>query len=136
MNYLLDTNVISELRKQNAHASVVAWANAIHPQALFLSVVSVLEIERGILLVQRRDGHQAAVLRRWFERQILATFRGRIVGVDVAVARRAASLHIPDPAPERDSLIAATALVHGMALVTRNVQDFATTGASLVDPWA
>lgn len=135
MNVLLDTNVISELRKKNADQTTVAWVNTLTPSELFISVVSILHIERSILLVQRRDETQLSALRRWFEDKILGGYRGRVLPVDVEVARRAAALHVPDPGPERDALIAATALVHGLRLATRNVRDFRSTGVSLVNPW-
>jgi hypothetical protein len=102
---------------------------------LYLSVVSVQELEVGILLVERRDAAQGAILRTWLDDYVLPAFAGRILPVDVEVARRSAGLHVPDPKPVRDSLIAATALVHGMTVVTRNVDDFAPSGVLLLNPW-
>lgn len=137
--FLLDTNVVSELRKAGtgrAHPAVVAWAEGADPAALFLSVVVVLEIERGVLTTERRDPAQGAVLRAWLERQVLPAFEERILPVDAAVARRCAALHVPDPRSDRDALIAATALVHGLTVVTRNVADFSATGVRLLDPFA
>lgn len=137
--FLLDTNVVSELRKAGtgrAHPSVVAWAQDVDPAALFLPVIAVLEIERGVLMAERRDPAQGAVLRAWLEGRVLPTFEGRILPVDAAVARRCAGLHVPDPQSDRDALIAATALVHGMTVVTRNVADFTATGVRLLDPFA
>lgn len=139
MSYLLDTNVVSELRKPRHRAApaVVSWASAVLPSELHLSVVTVLEVERGIAVVERRDPAQGALLRRWLERSLLVAFDGRVLPVDTAVARRAATLHVPDPRPERDALIAATALVHGLTIVTRTVRDFSPMGLSdLLDPWA
>lgn len=134
--FLLDTNVVSELRKaQIADANVVAWAESQSTSSLFLSVISVLEIETGILLLERRDAAQAAVLRTWLDGHVLPAFSDRILPVDTAVARRCASLHVPDPCSDRDALIAATALVHGMTLATRNVDDFKPTGVEVLDPW-
>ena len=136
--FVLDTNVVSELRKANtgkANANVVAWANSVLPASLFLSVISILELEMGILLIERRDQEQAKMLRNWLENQVLPTFEERILVVDTAVARQCARLHVPDPCSERDALIAATALVHGMTVVTRNVDDFKPTGIAILNPW-
>lgn len=137
--YLLDTNVISELRKANtgkADPQVVAWASGVSPASLFVSVISVLELETGILLVERRDAVQGNMLRQWLETQVLPTFAERVLAVDTAVARQCARLHVPDPRSDRDALIAATAMVHGMTVVTRNVADFELTGCALLNPWA
>lgn len=136
--FVLDTNVVSELRKANtgkANANVVAWANSVLPASLFLSVISILELEMGILLIERRDQEQGKMLRNWLENQVLPTFEERILAVDTAVARQCARLHVPDPCSERDALIAATALVHGMTVVTRNVDDFKPTGIAVLNPW-
>lgn len=136
--FVLDTNVVSELRKANtgkADANVVAWANSVLPASLFLSVISILELEMGILLIERRDQEQGKMLRNWLENQVLPTFEERILVVDTAVARQCARLHVPDPCSERDALIAATALVHGMTVVTRNVDDFKPTGIAILNPW-
>ena len=136
--YLLDTNVVSELRKAKAGRSdrrVAAWAADVPAATLFLSVVSVQEIEIGVLLVERRDARQGALLRRWLEEHVLPAFLDRILPVDMAVVRRSASLHVPDPRPVRDGLIAATALVHGLTVVTRNVTDFEPMGVRVLDPW-
>ena len=136
--FVLDTNVVSELRKANtgkADANVVAWANSVLPASLFLSAISILELEMGILLIERRDQAQAKMLRNWLENQVLPTFEERILVVDTAVARQCARLHVPDPCSERDALIAATALVHGMTVVTRNVDDFKPTGIAILNPW-
>lgn len=137
--HLLDTNVVSELRKVRAGKAdphVAAWARAVPTAGLYLSVVVVHELELGTLLIERRDPAQGALLRAWLDEHVLSSFVGRIVPVDDVVARRSAALHVPDPRPYRDSLIAATALVHGMTLVTRNVSDFAPMGVTMFDPWA
>jgi hypothetical protein len=135
--YLLDTNVVSELRRgKRADPRVRAWAAASPEAPMFLSVVTVFEIERGILLVERRDADQARHLRRWFEARVLPEFGDRILPVDVPVARRCAALHVPDPRHERDALIAATALVHRMTLVTRDTGDFEGSEVELLNPWA
>ena len=136
--YLLDTNVVSELRKVHtgkANPQVVAWASSVAPASLFLSAISVLELETGILLVERRDKKQGKALRDWLETQVLPAFDGRILVVDTAVARQCARLHVPDPRSDRDALIAATALVHSMTVVTRNVDDFKATGVAMLNPW-
>jgi predicted nucleic acid-binding protein len=133
--YLLDTNVVSELRKPHADKHVRGWASAIRPSSLFISAITVMEIETGILRIERRDRLQAAGLRRWFEDHVLPTFAGRVLAVDTRIALRCARQHGPDPASECDALIAATALVHDLTLVTRNTQDFSATGVPLVNPW-
>lgn len=136
--YLLDTNVVAELRKAKAgkaDKSVTAWANSVVPASLFLSTVTVLEMELGILLVERRDPTQGAMLRAWMEGYVLHAFAERILAIDTAVARRCAKLPVPDPKSERDAFIAATALVHGMTVVTRNVADFLATGVTILNPW-
>ncbi|HEY1980390.1 MAG TPA: type II toxin-antitoxin system VapC family toxin [Xanthobacteraceae bacterium] len=133
--FLLDTNVISELRRpERANRNVVAWAGAISAGSFFLSAISILEIELGALQITRRDPPQGAVLRVWID-GILARFDGRILPVDTAVAQRCARLHVPDPRAERDALIAATAMVYGFTVVTRNVADFEPLGVALLNPW-
>lgn len=138
MSYLLDTNVVSELRKRPGRADVhvLSWAGRQRLEDLYLSAVTVMEIELGIALVERRDLGQGAVLREWAESKVMAAFEGRILPVDTRVAVCAAHLHVPDPRPERDAFIAATAQVHGMAVVTRNIRDFAATGVPCINPWA
>jgi toxin FitB len=136
--YLLDTNVVSELRKAKAgkaNRSVRAWANGVSASTLFLSAISILELEIGILLIERRDRSRGAILRSWMEDHVLPTFYGRILPVDTPVAQRCAALHVPSPCSDRDALIAATAMVHGMAVVTRNVSDFEPMGVAVVNPW-
>ena len=136
--FILDTNVVSELRKirsGKADSRVAQWADEVDAGSLHISTISVLELEIGILQSERRDPTQGAILRTWLETRVLPEFDGRIISVDATVARRCARLHVPDPRAERDTLIAATALVHGMTIVTRNVADFAATGVSLLNPW-
>lgn len=134
--YLLDTNVISELRKAaKADPRVTAWATSVPAADLYLSVLSVLELEVGMLLLARRDAAQGAMLRAWFEQRVLPAFAGRILPIDLAIARRRAPLHVPDRCSDRDALIAATALVHGLTVVTRNISDFQSTGVRILNPW-
>ena len=136
--YLLDTNVISELRKVGdgkADLNVVAWLSSVEGASCYLSAITLLELELGILRLERRDASQGARLRLWLDSRVLPEFAERILPVDGAVALRCAKLHVPDPRPDRDAYIAATALVHGMTVVTRNVDDFAATGVALLNPW-
>lgn len=138
MIYLLDTNVVSELRKirvGKADPHVAAWADSVDASDLYLSVITLQELEIGVLLLERRDPSQGSVFRAWLNDHVLPAFTGRILAVDTAVALRSARLHVPDLRPVRDGLIAATALVHGMTVVTRNVADFAVTGVSVLNPW-
>jgi predicted nucleic acid-binding protein len=136
--YLLDTNVVSEMRKirpGKADPNVAAWADGVEASDLYLSVISIHELELGVLLAERRDAGQGAILRKWLNDHALPAFAGRILDVDTVVAQRSAGLHVPDPRPFRDGLIAATALVHGMTVVTRNVDDFQPTGVTILNPW-
>jgi len=134
--FLLDTNVLSELRRPDrANPNVVRWADSVAVDQFFVSVMSLFEIERGALQIARRDTTQARVLRSWIDDHIRVRFANRILPIDEAVAMRAAALHVPDPRPERDAMIAATALVHGMTVVTRNMDDFGNTGVFLLNPW-
>ena len=134
--FVLDTNVVSELRRpQRADPKVLAWASGLPVANLYLSAITVLELELGALLIARKDKSQGEVLRAWIDGQILPRFEGRVLPVDTAVAQCCARLHVPDPRAERDALIAATALAHGMTVATRNVADFEATGAKLFNPW-
>ena len=134
--FLFDTNVVSELRRpERASPLVLAWARSQDPTSLFVSAVTIYEIEKGAQRMRRRDTAQAEVLDRWLQLEVLPSFEGRIIPFDTDVAIRCAALHVPDPRPERDAMIAATALEHGLTLVTRNVRDFQATGARLLNPW-
>ena len=135
---MLDTNVVSETRGAEAgraDRNVIAWMSAVPKAALHLSVITIMELERGTLLVGRRDPRQAAILRAWLDTRVIPAFDGRLLPVTLAVAQLCARLHVPDPQPERDALIAATALVHGMTIVTRNVADFRPSGVPVLNPW-
>jgi toxin FitB len=134
--FLLDTNVISELRRpERADANVRMWASVTPAESHWISVVTVLELERGTLLMERRDALQGAILRRWLEHEVLRSHTVRLLTVDAVIARACAKLHVPDPRPERDALISATALVHGLTVVTRNTANFAPMGVALFNPW-
>ena len=119
--YLLDTHVVSELRKirlGKADPHVADWADSVDAVDLYLSVITVKELEIGVLLAESRDPSQGGIFRAWLNSHVLPAFTGRILVVDTAVAQRSARLHVPDPRPVRDGLIAATALVHGCLLYT------------------
>ncbi|WP_419805049.1 type II toxin-antitoxin system VapC family toxin [Terriglobus sp.] len=136
--FLLDTNVISELRKAGdgkADPNVLAWLSGADASALYISVITLFEIELGILRVDRRDTAQGRMLRSWLNERVLPEFVNRTLPVDATVALRCAPIHVPDPRPERDAFLAATALVHGLTIVTRNVTDFKKTGAAVLNPW-
>jgi predicted nucleic acid-binding protein len=134
--FLLDTNVISELRRPEKTAPRVrAWADKWKDRDFFLSAVTLLELQIGALRIERRDIRQGLLLRAWIAERIQPMFEGRILPIDAEVALRAAPLHVPDRRNDRDAYIAATALVHDMTVVTRNTVDFAGTGASLLNPW-
>jgi len=138
--FVLDTNVVSELRKARsgkADPGVTTWAAGVPAAQMFLSVITVHELEHGVLLAERADPPQGALLRRWLDESVAHAFADRVLAVDGTVARQAAALHVPDPAPFRDALIGATALVNRMAVVTRNVKDFERfAGLAVVNPWA
>ena len=137
--FVLDTNVVSELRKVRSGKAAPAisdWASGVPSGQMFVSSITVHELEHGVLLAERADPPKGAVLRRWLDDSVTAAFDRRVLAVDDPVARRAAALHVPDPAPFRDALIGATALVHRMVLVTCNVKDFARfDGLDIIDPW-
>jgi toxin FitB len=136
--FVLDTNIVSELRKAGdgrADPQVISWLAGHDAEVFFLSAITVMELDIGVRRIERRDAAQGALLRAWLDGQVLPEFDGRVLPVDTAVALRCARLHIPDPRSERDALIAATALVHGMRIATRNLGDFRATGVALVNPW-
>jgi predicted nucleic acid-binding protein len=136
--FVLDTNIVSELRKVRsgkADGNVAAWADRVDAITLYVSAITILELETGVLRMEYRDPTQGALLRAWMDHHVLPEFAGRVLPIDTEVARRCAGLHVPDPRSERDALIAATALVHGMTVVTRNLADFEPTGVKLLNPW-
>ncbi len=138
--YILDTNVVSELRKAaagKADLGVTEWADGVPAALMFVSVITIHELEHGVLLAERSDPAKGAVLRTWLDGSVVPAFADRMLDVDLPVVRRAAGLHVPDPAPFRDALIGATALVHRMVLVTRNVGDFERfERLEVLNPWA
>lgn len=136
--YLLDTNVISELRKSSsgkANPNVIQWAETIPLTNLFISSITVLELEIGILQMIRKDKKQGEQLQKWLNDQVLPSFDERILPLDLSVARQCAVLHVPDPKSDRDAIIAATALVHHLIIATRNVKDFNIKGVKVFNPW-
>ena len=135
--YLLDTNVISETRRPaRMHRNVRAWLEQTSPESLYTSVIVMMELERGVLGMERKDPAQGAILREWLEQVIKPALNGRILPIDEATAGMCARLHIPDRAPENDSWIAATAKQYGLTLATRNVKDMRHAGIKLFDPFA
>ena len=134
--FLLDTDVLSASRRPDKAApAFAAWVESTSPADMYLSAVSILEIKIGALRIARRDHVQGAILNRWIHENVLARFDGRIIPVDPAIALRCAPLHVPDPRPDRDSMIAATALEHRLTVVTRNVHHFTPMGAPIFNPW-
>ena len=136
--YLIDTNVISEFRKAESgrvNPRVASWAAQTAASSMYLSVVTILELQIGALRIERRDPAQSSLIRKWINDYVMQVFAGRILPADLEIALRCASLHVPDKRPERDAWIAATALVHGMTVVTRNVADFLPMGVAVVNPW-
>lgn len=135
--FLLDTNIISDLRRPDrAPENLLAWSRETPTHRQFISCITVFELELGIQQKERRDRAQGRLLREWLEDQVLPAFEGRILDINSAVARRCAAMHVPNPAPERDAWIAATALVHKLTVVSRNTRDFASCGAQVLNPWS
>jgi len=137
--FLLDTNVVSEIRKiaaGRADPALVQWAHDLDGTAAFVSVITLHELEHGVLLAERRDPKGAAPLRHWLDNDVREAFADRVLSVDQAVAKLAASLHVPDPAPINDAYIAATALAHNLTMATRNSADFRRfSGLEVINPW-
>lgn len=133
--YLLDTNIISEFQKSKPNAGVLRWVAEHDESELYLSVITVMEIEIGVRRLERRDAERANRLQRWLDGAVLDAFQGRILPIDLEAARRCVLNHVPDPAPERDALIAATASTHGLTIVTRNTKDFRRLGVPVLNPF-
>jgi predicted nucleic acid-binding protein len=136
--YMLDTNVVSELRRTRSkppNPNVARWASSVSELDLYLSSMTIFELELGALLAARMDRAKGGVLRNWIDQQIMPGFRDRILPIDLQVAQRCAALHAAATRSERDAFIAATALAHNMTIVTRNTADFAPTGVRTLNPW-
>nr|WP_255758764.1 type II toxin-antitoxin system VapC family toxin [Neisseria lisongii] len=133
----MDTNIISEMRRPSrANPNVKSWLDKQNHQHLYTSAAVMMELERGVLGMERKDRTQGEILRRWLEEVVKPAFTNRILPIDETTARICAAMHIPDKAPENDAWIAATARQHGLTLVTRNTADFERTGARLFNPFA
>lgn len=136
MTYLLDTDVVSGLRRLNhLPRETAAWFASVPEDSLYISVITVMEIEIGIRRRERRDPAQGALLRRWKSEWVLPAFDGRVLDVTTEIAEACAAMHVPDPKPSFDSLIGATAIVHGFTLLTRNLADFPNMPIAKLDPW-
>ncbi|MGF1604581.1 MAG: type II toxin-antitoxin system VapC family toxin [Thermosynechococcaceae cyanobacterium] len=136
--FLLEMNTISELRKLETtriDTNVKEWAKTTKVAQTYLSAITIFELERGVLLIERRDPVQGSLLRQWLDGHVLGTYAARIIPISVKVAQRCALLNVPDAKPYYDGLLAATALIHGLTIVTRNTRDFENTGVKLLNPW-
>jgi toxin FitB len=134
--FLLDANVLGELRlARTGNENVIALVDSIPRNLQFISVITLLEVEQGVLRKERQDPAQGAKLRIWLDNAVRPNFSERILPVTETVALRCARLHVPDKKPERDALIAATALVHDLAVVTRNIKDFSPMNVAVLNPW-
>jgi toxin FitB len=137
VTYLLDTNVVSEMRRRGAmHPKTAAWLGSIAPAQLYISSITIFEIERGVEKVALRDAKRGTELSTWLRRQVLPAFDGRVLTLDAEAALHAARLHAGRARLDADRLVAAIALAHAKVIVTRNVKDFAGLGVMVVDPFA
>ncbi|NLG19883.1 MAG: type II toxin-antitoxin system VapC family toxin [Actinomycetales bacterium] len=134
MRYLLDTNVLSDIRRGSS-SSLQTWIAEQRVTDLAISAITLLELDVGVRRKERRDSAAGARLRQWLDATVRPMFRDRVLPVDERVVAEAAPLHVPDPMPALDALIAATALAHGLTLVTRNVSDMERSGVAILDPW-
>ncbi|MFC5824489.1 type II toxin-antitoxin system VapC family toxin [Nonomuraea insulae] len=134
VGYILDTNVISEVRKPRGNAQVKEWVSAAPGPTLYLSVMSVGEIRSGVEQRRKTDSQQALVLERWLAR-LLQSFQDRVIPITEEIAQEWGRMRCLRPLPTSDALIAATAKVHGWSVVTRNVKDFADTGVTVINPF-
>lgn len=135
MTYLLDTNVVSALRKPGRNPEVRAWAVSVPPAELFVAANTIAEIERGVIAKERTDPTQGEVLRGWFEDRLLPTFDGRVLSFDLPAARILATYRVPEHAPYADAVIAAVAASADKVVVTRNIRHFQPLGVRCLDPW-
>lgn len=136
--FILDTNVVSELRKApagKADVNVVKWASSVPSSSLYVSVITLMELQTGILLKERKDYEQGQLLHAWFNTKVLSAFENRVIPIDKDVALKCAAFHVPRRRPDRDTFIAVSAIVHGMTVVTRNIKDFDGTKAEALNPW-
>jgi hypothetical protein len=134
--YLFDTNLVSEIRRPSrGNPKVVAWAHSIPRAVQYISAITIMELEIGALSLRRKDAAQGDMLWNWIRQAVLPGFAGRILAFDADVSLHCAPLHVPDRRPERDAIIAATALAHQLTVVTRNTRDFAPMGVPLFNPW-
>ena len=135
MTYLLDTNVVSALRKPERNPAVRTWAVTIPPTDLFVAAHTIAEIERGVIAKERTDPPQGRILRAWLEDRVLPAFAGRVLSFDLPAARVLATYRVPEHAPDADAVIAAVAESNSMVVVTRNIRDFEPLGAPCLNPW-
>jgi len=135
MKYLLDTNVVSALRVRGRNPAVETWAASIPIVDLFITAITISEIERGVVAKERVDTAQGIILRRWFEDHVLPAFTGRVLPFDLASARILANYRVPEHAPLDDALIAAVAEAHHMIVATRNTKHFVALGVRCHNPW-
>lgn len=135
MTYVLDTNVVAALRVPDRNPAVAAWATSVPVQELFITAMTLAEVERGVIAKERSDPGQGAILRRWFEERVLPAFQGRVLPFDVEAARVLATFRVPEHAPLDDALTGAIAQSAGLVVVTRNTKHFEPLGVTCINPW-